>query len=215
VLAPGLPEASIRTLTTYAVAGADGLCIAHEIDGDELDLIELFELHDRALIHPVARELATAAAVATSSPPARAAARALLIRADPPDRQPGIGAEGAPHQPEPNRGERRAPVPPRRHDRICVARGNSVASVRRRSGQCVPRGHGQVWHMGQARIAGGVRAPEGRPARPTASLGRQPAARPGRPCPAGSSRSTTPPPKGRSIMPICRRSRPHPPAIVP
>jgi AcrR family transcriptional regulator len=56
-LTPGLPEASVRMLTTYAVAGADGLFIAHEIDGDEFDLVVLFELHARALIDAVAHEL--------------------------------------------------------------------------------------------------------------------------------------------------------------
>jgi AcrR family transcriptional regulator len=58
-LAPELDEAVVRQLITYAMAGADGLFIAHEIDGDNLDLIALFELHARALIDAVARELAT------------------------------------------------------------------------------------------------------------------------------------------------------------
>jgi AcrR family transcriptional regulator len=58
-LAPQLGEVSVRKLTTYAIAGADGLFIAHEIDGDQHDLIALFELHARALIDAVARELGT------------------------------------------------------------------------------------------------------------------------------------------------------------
>jgi AcrR family transcriptional regulator len=56
-LAPELDEAVVRQLTTYAIAGADGLFIAHQIDGDNLDLIALFELHARALIDAVSREL--------------------------------------------------------------------------------------------------------------------------------------------------------------
>jgi AcrR family transcriptional regulator len=44
-----LSEAHIRQLVTYAMAGADGLFIAKEIGGDAVDLIELFELHARAL----------------------------------------------------------------------------------------------------------------------------------------------------------------------
>jgi AcrR family transcriptional regulator len=57
-LTPELSEASVQQLTTYAVAGADGLFIAHEIGGDEVDLIALFKLHARTLIDVVAYELA-------------------------------------------------------------------------------------------------------------------------------------------------------------
>ena len=57
-LTPELSEASVQQLTTYAVAGADGLFIAHEIGGDEVDLIALFKLHARTLIDVVAHELA-------------------------------------------------------------------------------------------------------------------------------------------------------------
>jgi AcrR family transcriptional regulator len=46
---PELTEAQIHQLVTYAIAGADGLFIAKEIGGDAVDLIELFELHARAL----------------------------------------------------------------------------------------------------------------------------------------------------------------------
>jgi AcrR family transcriptional regulator len=46
---PGLTEAHIRQLVTYAMAGADGLFIAKEIGGDSVDLLELFELHALAL----------------------------------------------------------------------------------------------------------------------------------------------------------------------
>ena len=44
-LAPGLPDAAADLLATYAMAGADGLFIAHEIGGDTVDLPELFQLH--------------------------------------------------------------------------------------------------------------------------------------------------------------------------
>jgi AcrR family transcriptional regulator len=46
---PGLTEAQIHLLVTYAMAGADGLFIAKEIGGDAVDLLALFELHARAL----------------------------------------------------------------------------------------------------------------------------------------------------------------------
>jgi AcrR family transcriptional regulator len=48
-LAIGLSEPQIHQLATYAIAGADGLFIAKEISGDAVDLLELFELHARAL----------------------------------------------------------------------------------------------------------------------------------------------------------------------
>jgi AcrR family transcriptional regulator len=48
-LAPGLGEAQIHQLVTYAIAGADGLFIAKEIGGHTVDLLELLELHAKAL----------------------------------------------------------------------------------------------------------------------------------------------------------------------
>ncbi len=48
-LVPGLTADQIRRLSTYAVAGADGLFIAKEIDGDALDLVAMFEQHALAL----------------------------------------------------------------------------------------------------------------------------------------------------------------------
>lgn len=54
-LTPELPESSVRALTTYAMAGADGLFIAHELDGDDTDLVALFELHARSLFDATAR----------------------------------------------------------------------------------------------------------------------------------------------------------------
>jgi AcrR family transcriptional regulator len=52
---PGLSEAQIHQLVTYAIAGADGLFIAREIGGDAVDLIALFELHARALYETAVR----------------------------------------------------------------------------------------------------------------------------------------------------------------
>jgi AcrR family transcriptional regulator len=46
---PGLTDAQIHQLATYALAGADGLFITKEIGGDAINLIELFELHLRAV----------------------------------------------------------------------------------------------------------------------------------------------------------------------
>lgn len=54
-LTPELPESSVRALTTYAMAGADGLFIAHELDGDDTDLVTLFELHARSLVDAAVR----------------------------------------------------------------------------------------------------------------------------------------------------------------
>lgn len=48
-LFPALPEDDVRTLTTYAVAGADGLFVHREVNGDSVDLVALFELHARFL----------------------------------------------------------------------------------------------------------------------------------------------------------------------
>jgi AcrR family transcriptional regulator len=46
-IAPALDDPSVRLLTTYAIAGADGLFIAKEVGGDSVDLIELLRLHAR------------------------------------------------------------------------------------------------------------------------------------------------------------------------
>lgn len=53
--APGLDAASVQLLTTYAMAGADGLFVAKEIGGDGVDLVRLFELHAQALFDLAAR----------------------------------------------------------------------------------------------------------------------------------------------------------------
>jgi AcrR family transcriptional regulator len=44
-----LSDAQVHQLTTYAMAGADGLFVANEIGGDSVDLVALFELHARAI----------------------------------------------------------------------------------------------------------------------------------------------------------------------
>jgi AcrR family transcriptional regulator len=46
-IAPELDDESVHLITTYALAGADGLFIAKEVGGDSVDLIKLFELHAR------------------------------------------------------------------------------------------------------------------------------------------------------------------------
>jgi AcrR family transcriptional regulator len=53
---PGLADADVRQLATYAMAGADGLFIAKEIGSDAVDLVALFELHGHA-IYDVSRRL--------------------------------------------------------------------------------------------------------------------------------------------------------------
>ncbi|CCK32590.1 TetR family transcriptional regulator [Streptomyces davaonensis JCM 4913] len=56
-LYPELDEAAVRTLTTYAVAGADGLFVQREISGDDVDLVAVFQLHAQ-LIHDAANRMA-------------------------------------------------------------------------------------------------------------------------------------------------------------
>lgn len=53
-LAPELDEEGVRLITTYAIAGADGLFIASEIGGDSVDLIKLFDLHARVVFEAAA-----------------------------------------------------------------------------------------------------------------------------------------------------------------
>ncbi len=48
-LAPGLTDAQVRQLVTYAIAGADGLFVAKEVGSDSLDLPALFEMHANAV----------------------------------------------------------------------------------------------------------------------------------------------------------------------
>ncbi|MGW4375309.1 TetR family transcriptional regulator [Streptomyces albidoflavus] len=54
-LVPGLDEKSVQTLTTYAVAGADGLFVQREIHGDAVDLVAMLELHARLVYDAAVR----------------------------------------------------------------------------------------------------------------------------------------------------------------
>ncbi|MFD5764822.1 TetR/AcrR family transcriptional regulator [Streptomyces sp. NPDC127049] len=56
-LVPDLDERSLHALTTYAVAGADGLFVQREINGDDVDLVAMFELHAQ-LVYEAATRLA-------------------------------------------------------------------------------------------------------------------------------------------------------------
>ncbi|MFE7549161.1 TetR family transcriptional regulator [Streptomyces gardneri] len=56
-LVPDLDEDSVHVLTTYAVAGADGLFVQREINGDDVDLVAMFELHAQ-LVYEAATRLA-------------------------------------------------------------------------------------------------------------------------------------------------------------
>ncbi|MFE5943167.1 TetR family transcriptional regulator [Streptomyces sp. NPDC056480] len=56
-LVPDLDEDSVHALTTYAVAGADGLFVQREINGDDVDLVAMFELHAQ-LVYEAATRLA-------------------------------------------------------------------------------------------------------------------------------------------------------------
>jgi AcrR family transcriptional regulator len=60
VLFPTLDEAAVDTLATYAVAGADGLFVHREVNGESVDLVSLFELHAR-FIHDAATRMAAQA----------------------------------------------------------------------------------------------------------------------------------------------------------
>lgn len=53
-LAPELDDEGVRLLTTYAIAGADGLFIAKEVGGDSVDLLKLFDLHVRLVFQAAA-----------------------------------------------------------------------------------------------------------------------------------------------------------------
>ncbi|MEU5893906.1 TetR/AcrR family transcriptional regulator [Streptomyces sp. NPDC047461] len=56
-LFPGLDEEAVDTLATYAVAGADGLFVHREINGDAVDLVAMFELHAQ-LVYDAATRMA-------------------------------------------------------------------------------------------------------------------------------------------------------------
>ena len=48
-LTPGLTDAQVHQLATYALAGADGAFIAKEVGGHSVDLPALFEMHVAAV----------------------------------------------------------------------------------------------------------------------------------------------------------------------
>ncbi|MEU3616955.1 TetR/AcrR family transcriptional regulator [Streptomyces sp. NPDC006872] len=54
-LLPTLDETAVQTLTTYTVAGADGLFVQREINGDAVDLVAMFELHARLVYEAAVR----------------------------------------------------------------------------------------------------------------------------------------------------------------
>ena len=54
---PGLTDAKAKQLTTFALAGADGLFIAKEIGGDDVDLSALFDILGQALYATATRML--------------------------------------------------------------------------------------------------------------------------------------------------------------
>lgn len=57
-LTPGLTDAQVHQLATYAIAGADGAFVAKEIGGDSVDLPALFEMHVAAVYDTAARMIA-------------------------------------------------------------------------------------------------------------------------------------------------------------
>ncbi|WAZ19412.1 TetR/AcrR family transcriptional regulator [Streptomyces cinnabarinus] len=54
-LFPDLDAPDLATLTTYTVAGADGLFVQREVAGDDVDLVALFEMHARMVYEAAAR----------------------------------------------------------------------------------------------------------------------------------------------------------------
>jgi len=56
-VAPELDDEGVRLLTTYAIAGADGLFIAKEVGGDSVDLVKLVGLHARVVFEAAAKLL--------------------------------------------------------------------------------------------------------------------------------------------------------------
>ncbi|MDT3726893.1 TetR/AcrR family transcriptional regulator [Streptomyces sp. DSM 41972] len=56
-LVPDLDEESVHALTTYAIAGGDGLFVQRELNGDAVDLVAMFELHAQ-LVYEAATRMA-------------------------------------------------------------------------------------------------------------------------------------------------------------
>jgi len=57
-LVPELSDANVHQLAAYAIAGADGLFIAKEIGGDNIDLLAMFAIHGQALHGMASRMIA-------------------------------------------------------------------------------------------------------------------------------------------------------------
>lgn len=57
-LFPDLNEEAVSTLVAYAVAGADGLFVQHEIHGEVVDLVAMFQLHARLIFEAATRMVA-------------------------------------------------------------------------------------------------------------------------------------------------------------
>ncbi len=57
-LVPGLTDAQVHQLATYAIAGGDGLFVAKELGGDAVDLLALFEMHANVLFDSAERMVA-------------------------------------------------------------------------------------------------------------------------------------------------------------
>ncbi len=55
---PGLTDAQVHQLATYALAGGDGIFVAKEIGGDSVDLPALFEMHVDAVYDTAERMVA-------------------------------------------------------------------------------------------------------------------------------------------------------------
>src|SRR6516164_6713690 len=55
---PGLTDAQVQQLATYAIAGGDGLFVAKEVGGDSVDLLALFEMHAAVLFDCAERMVA-------------------------------------------------------------------------------------------------------------------------------------------------------------
>ncbi|MFD8335894.1 TetR family transcriptional regulator [Streptomyces solisilvae] len=54
-LFPELGQDAVQALTTYAIAGADGLFVQREINGEAIDLVGMFELHAQLLYEAATR----------------------------------------------------------------------------------------------------------------------------------------------------------------
>jgi AcrR family transcriptional regulator len=67
-LAPEADAETVALFATYAIAAADGLFLAAETRGDEIDLEKLFAFHAKILMESLARHISSAAPVPPPSP---------------------------------------------------------------------------------------------------------------------------------------------------